>query len=269
MAEGLGCWPSRAPLWVGQAASAQRGSGDRGRVPVGAGLGRVMRKSSTRAAEVPLSLMKDLAPLRYASLAGLAATAYVFFMLESDSFSANWTVSGPVMNNLTPLRSSENQDAHVDSCDLASLAEESTSSRLLGSITARLQPVHWPWLSEALALFSSAFMAGLCGTIDTRGFLQMRDQNGRLLSGFPFNSSQEGLPRRDRPILAMSRSKDLRRRLTTMRPSSTPSCRLENRSGITMAAFCDSEDRSVPRFGLLVSLAFGLALLVFMARATE
>ncbi|CAJ1335357.1 unnamed protein product [Effrenium voratum] len=105
---------------------------------------------------VPLSLMKDLAPLRYASLAGLAATAYVFFMLESDSFSANWTVSGPVMNNLTPLR--------VD-------------------------------FFEALALFSSAFMAH-------------------------YNAPK---------------------------------------------FYSQLQDRSVPRFGLLVSLAFGLALLVFMA----
>mmetsp|Transcript_36724 Transcript_36724/g.84746 ORF Transcript_36724/g.84746 Transcript_36724/m.84746 type:complete len:510 (+) Transcript_36724:27-1556(+) len=53
---------------------------------------------------VPLSLMKDLAPLRYASIAGLAATAYVFLMLLKDAASADWTASGPLMNNLSPFR---------------------------------------------------------------------------------------------------------------------------------------------------------------------
>lgn len=54
---------------------------------------------------VPLSLMKDLAPLRYASIAGLAATAYVFLMLLKDSVSsARWGADGPLASNVSPMR---------------------------------------------------------------------------------------------------------------------------------------------------------------------
>jgi len=55
---------------------------------------------------VPLSLLKDLAPLRFSSIAGLCATLYGFSLLSSD---AATTVSitdpaGPVMLNLFPVR---------------------------------------------------------------------------------------------------------------------------------------------------------------------
>ncbi|CAE7440175.1 slc38a11 [Symbiodinium natans] len=54
---------------------------------------------------VPLSLMKDLAPLRYASMAGLVATAYVFLMLLKDAVgSARWGAEGPLASNISPFR---------------------------------------------------------------------------------------------------------------------------------------------------------------------
>ena len=54
---------------------------------------------------VPLSLMRDLAPLAYASIAGLAATAYVFLMLLKDAMaSAQWGAAGALTSNISPLR---------------------------------------------------------------------------------------------------------------------------------------------------------------------
>ncbi|CAE7359011.1 AVT2 [Symbiodinium natans] len=54
---------------------------------------------------VPLSLVTNLALLRYASLAGLGATAYVFALLLKDFVTlSDWSTSGPLLNNVTPLR---------------------------------------------------------------------------------------------------------------------------------------------------------------------
>jgi len=54
----------------------------------------------------PLSLLKDLAPLRFGSIAGLAATLYVFLMLVNDcrQLEGIWITSGAVMRNMTPVR---------------------------------------------------------------------------------------------------------------------------------------------------------------------
>merc|ERR1719210_1079018 len=55
---------------------------------------------------VPLSLLKDLAPLRFSSLAGLAATLYGFFLLAGDCV-MNVNVGNPagaVVTNLFPMR---------------------------------------------------------------------------------------------------------------------------------------------------------------------
>eukprot|EP00933_Yihiella_yeosuensis_P004741 TRINITY_DN109149_c0_g1_i1.p1 TRINITY_DN109149_c0_g1~~TRINITY_DN109149_c0_g1_i1.p1 ORF type:complete len:533 (+),score=77.11 TRINITY_DN109149_c0_g1_i1:156-1754(+) len=56
---------------------------------------------------IPLSLLKDLASLRYASIAGLGVTFYAFLLLVSDCWkesSGLLSPTGPVMVNFCPYR---------------------------------------------------------------------------------------------------------------------------------------------------------------------
>lgn len=54
---------------------------------------------------VPLSLLRDLAPLRFGSVAGLGATLYVFLLLVKDcSQDADLGSAGAVARNLAPAR---------------------------------------------------------------------------------------------------------------------------------------------------------------------
>lgn len=55
---------------------------------------------------VPLSLLKDLAPLRFSSIAGLIATFYGFLLLVSDAATSVDVLDprGPVLQNFFPVR---------------------------------------------------------------------------------------------------------------------------------------------------------------------
>lgn len=55
---------------------------------------------------VPLSLLKDLSPLRFSSIAGLGATLYGFLLVSSDcaAQASLGDPAGPVMQNMLPMR---------------------------------------------------------------------------------------------------------------------------------------------------------------------
>jgi len=112
---------------------------------------------------VPLSLLRDLAPLRFGSVAGLGATLYVFLLLAGDcAANANiFAPSGPVMKNMLPMRVDFFQAlalfssafmAHYNSPKFYSQLQDNTLPRFAALVAGAF--------GLALAVFA---VFGLCG----------------------------------------------------------------------------------------------------------
>lgn len=112
---------------------------------------------------VPLSLLKDLALLRFSSLAGLGATLYGFLLLASDcATNANiMDPAGHVMKNLFPLRVDFFSALAI--CSSAFMAHYN-SPKFYGDLQERSLPRFAKLVRNAFGLAFIAFaIFGFCG----------------------------------------------------------------------------------------------------------